>query len=252
MGWKKSTFMEQIALPDVLNLIRESTDITDVDINESLLKFLEGLQKAVSCMKKTITIGKGKTQAWFDAECRVTRKDLRHHLRKYHQGNTDYERLQYNQKRREYKELLRVKKAAYRKKVLDSLHCASTNSAEFWGKLKSYIGKKSETTAITKEEWFDHFTKVFDPNLTTNSASDTFCEGDIGEDCESATAEEEFDVFGDVYFESLEGDITEAEVYTAVRALKNGMTVSDTVGVKIRTASYQNSGTLHSVLQRGW
>ena len=41
MGWKKSTFMEQIALPDVLNLIRESTDITDVDINESLLKFLE-------------------------------------------------------------------------------------------------------------------------------------------------------------------------------------------------------------------
>ena len=27
---------------------------------------------------------------------------------------------------------------------------------------------------------------------------------------------------GDVYFESLEGDITEAEVYTAVRALKNG------------------------------
>ena len=55
-------------------------------------------------MKKTITIGKGKAQAWFDAECRVTRKDLRHHLRKYHKGNTDFERLQYNQKRREEKE----------------------------------------------------------------------------------------------------------------------------------------------------
>ena len=111
-----------------------------------------------------------------------------------------------------------MKKAAYRKKVLDSLHCASTNSAECWGKLRSYIGKKSETIVIT----IDHFTKVFDRNLTTNSASDTFCEGDIGEDCESATAEEEFDVFGDVYCESLEGDISEAEVYTAVRALKNG------------------------------
>ena len=67
-------------------------------------------------MKKTITTGKGKAHAWFDAEFRVTRKDLRHHLRKYHKGSTDYERLQYNQKRREYKELLRVKKAAYRKK----------------------------------------------------------------------------------------------------------------------------------------
>ena len=51
-------------------------------------------------MKKTITIGKGKAQAWFDAECRVTRKDLRHHLRKYHKGNTDYERL-YSTTRRE-------------------------------------------------------------------------------------------------------------------------------------------------------
>ena len=90
-----------------------------------------------------------------------------------------------------------MKKAAYRKKVLDSLHCASTNSAEFWGKLKSYIGKKSETTAIIKEEWFDHFSKVFDPKLTTNSASVTFCEGDTGrEDCESTTVEEEFDVWG--------------------------------------------------------
>ena len=50
-------------------------------------------------MKKIIIIGKGKAHAWFDAECRVTRKELRHHLRKYHKGNTDYERLQYNQKR---------------------------------------------------------------------------------------------------------------------------------------------------------
>ena len=50
-------------------------------------------------MKKTISIGKGKAQAWFDAECRVARKDLRHHLGKYHKGISDFERLQYNQKR---------------------------------------------------------------------------------------------------------------------------------------------------------
>ena len=36
--------MEQIASPYVLNLIREATDLIDVDINESLLKFLKGLQ----------------------------------------------------------------------------------------------------------------------------------------------------------------------------------------------------------------
>ena len=63
-------------------------------------------------MRKTITAGKGKAQAWFDAEYRESRKDMRHNLRKYHHGNTDYERLQYNQKKREYKELLRVKKSS--------------------------------------------------------------------------------------------------------------------------------------------
>ena len=56
---KRSTFMKQIASPYVLNFIREATDLIDVHINESLLKFL-GLQKAGSCIKKTITIGKGK------------------------------------------------------------------------------------------------------------------------------------------------------------------------------------------------
>ena len=143
----------------------------------------------------------------------------------------------YSTTRREYKELLRIKKAVYRKNVLDSLHWAGSNSAEFWGKLKSYnkgkarkllqsqksyTGKRSETTAISREEWFDNFSKVCDPKLTTNSASDTFCEGEIDEDWESATAAEELDVPEDVYSESLEGDITKAEVYTTVTALKNG------------------------------
>ena len=61
----------------------------------------------------------------------------------------------------------------------------------------------------------------FDVSYDVYFASDTFCEADIYEDCESVTAEEEFDVSEDVYSESLEGDITEAEVYTAARALKN-------------------------------
>ena len=99
---------EQIALPDVLNFIREATDLTDLHINESLLNFLQVMQKDGPCMKMTITIGNGKAQAWFNAKCRVARKDLRHHSRKYHQGNTDYESLQYNQKRREYKDILLV------------------------------------------------------------------------------------------------------------------------------------------------
>ena len=109
--------MDQLASPDVLNLINETTNLINDDINESLLKFLEGVRKAGSGMKnkRNITVGKRTTQAWFDAECRVIRIDLPHHLRKYHKCNTDYQRLQYNQKRNEHNELLRLKRAAYRK-----------------------------------------------------------------------------------------------------------------------------------------
>ena len=88
--------------------------------------------------------------------------------------------------------------------------------------LSRILGKSRKLLQSQKKTGSIIFPKYLTPKLTTNSASDTFCEGDTGEDCESATVEEEFDVFGDVYFESLEGDITEAEVYTAVRALKNG------------------------------
>ena len=109
--------MDQLASPDVLNLIYETTNLINININESLLKFLAGMRKAGSGMKnkRNITVGKRTTQAWFDAECRVIRIDLPHHLRKYHKCNTDYQRLQYNQKRNEYNELLRLKRTTYRK-----------------------------------------------------------------------------------------------------------------------------------------
>ena len=121
----------------------------------------------------------------------------------------------------DYKELLRLKKAAYRKKVPDSLHNVGTNSTEFWGKLKFYIGKKSESTTITKKEWFDHFSRVFNCNTSKNGETDDLEDGG-GEDYETRIAGDELEVTGDVHLESLESDITDAEVYTAVRALKNG------------------------------
>ena len=90
-------------------------------------------------MRKTITAGKGKAQAWFDAEYRESRKDLRHHLRKYHQGNTDYEKLQYNQKRREYKELLRVKKEQRTVKKYWTLYTGRVQTQQKSGASLSHI-----------------------------------------------------------------------------------------------------------------
>ena len=48
--------MDQLASPDVLNLIHEARNLTEADINESLLKFLEATQKAGCCMKQATTL----------------------------------------------------------------------------------------------------------------------------------------------------------------------------------------------------
>ena len=69
-------------------------------------------------MKKTIVIGKERQQIWFDLECKQSRQVVRQYLRNYHNGNSDTDRASYTQKRNEYKELPRQKKAQHRRSVL--------------------------------------------------------------------------------------------------------------------------------------
>jgi len=102
--------------------------------------------------EKSVIIGKEKKQVWFDLECRESRQLLKQQLRKYHKSNVDTDRLSYTQKRKEYKEFLRVKKTAHRQKVLDALHKAKNDPTIFWGKLKSFVSKKHATNTVSKEE----------------------------------------------------------------------------------------------------
>ena len=96
----------------------EAEELIEADISSSILKFSEGLLTAVECMKKTIVIGKERQQIWFDLECKQSRQVVRQYLRNYHNGNSDTDRASYTQKRNEYKELLRQKKAQHRRSVL--------------------------------------------------------------------------------------------------------------------------------------
>ena len=67
-------------------------------------------------MRKTITAGKGKAQAWFDAEYRESRKDMRHHLRNTIKAIPITKDYSATRREREYKELLRVGKKKKKKK----------------------------------------------------------------------------------------------------------------------------------------
>ena len=220
-------FLSRLSSDEVKDCFREATELIDSDINKSLLKFNEGL---LTAGQKSIIIGKEKKQIWFDLECRESRQVLRQQLRKYHKSNVDTDRLSYTQKRKEYKELLRVKKTAHRQKVLDALHKPKKYPKIFRGKLKSFVSKKHATNTISKEEWFRYFSEVFSANEST---SDNYVLGandeqvhdfDETEEIEQNKTNSDMEADGDgqTNIESLDRDISEAEVYEAIRMLKNG------------------------------
>ena len=67
---------------------------------------------------------------------------VRQYLRNYHNSNSDTDRASYTQKRNEYKELLRQKKAQHRRSVLDTLQKSSRDPKTLWKTLKSFAPKR--------------------------------------------------------------------------------------------------------------
>ena len=118
-------------------LLEEACDLIDLNIDQALDKFQQILHSAGSCMKRTLVHGKERKEEWFDAECHLTRKDVRRKLRKFNKSDKPNDRIDYNNKRKEYKELLRVKKANLKQKILDTLNNGTTSPTEFWGKVKT-------------------------------------------------------------------------------------------------------------------
>ena len=219
-------FMTRLSATDVKNCFDEATELLEVDINRSLSRFTDGLHMAGTCMKKSVTIGKDNSQSWFDAECRENRKRLRQRLRAFHKSNLVEDRILYNEKRKEYKQLLNNKKTAHRTKLLDSLQQNINDPKTFWSKLKSCISKAPSTNSISTEQWFQHFSNVFSKDNSHNTNTDETCfqnSDDIdAQGNEEQSESEDVLVNNDVDIESLECDISEAEVYAAIRALKNG------------------------------
>ena len=211
--WDESTaeeFLRESRTLETKEMLDEAIQMIDLDINAALNKFNECIFKAGKCMKKTIYMGKGKYQTWFDKECRVAKKSLRKLLRKFHDRNTDQDRTEYNNKRREYKELLRNKKVAYRTKTLNYIQENIQNSSGFWGTIKKYSGKKVANNSIGPQDWFNHFKSLFNEN-DDNSDESTEAGGlEMDDDGTNSN----------LNLDNLEGDIKEEEVKAALRALK--------------------------------
>ena len=201
---REGDFKTALVSPAVKLLLDEACMLIDVNVNRAITKFQEILHMAGSCMKKTLTCGIKRKQPWFDAECHAKRKEVRQHLRKFNDSNTQNDRVVYNIKRNEYTELIRVKRINHRQSILDTLNNENASPSEFWGKIRESTSKRVVSNNISTQKWFTHFQKLFN---------------DIEEaDDDQLDIHEEFNVKD---IDSLEADITNDEVIAAIRSLKN-------------------------------
>ena len=125
-------------------------------------------------------------------------------MRRFCKSNCDKDRLSYSQKRREYKELLRQKKKSHKNNILHSLQAHINDPKRFWDTVLSVRPKSGGRSAITNEEWYNHFSSIFNSPPSESE--------DLGD---AAFADNEMNC------ETLNQPITVDEIKTAIRALKD-------------------------------
>jgi hypothetical protein len=205
---------------EVSDILKEATNLITVNIETALEKFNECIYYAGMCMRKKIKLGVVKNNPWFDQECKETKSSLRRALRSYTTCKTnqkielDHLRMEYIDKRREYKKLLKSKRQDYKKDQISLLNENKRDSKKFWGTVKSIMNKATNENCISSEVWYKHFTTVF--NSDTVIKEDGLYETDptnipIDQECTSVNAEN---------CHELDVEITEDEVRNAIKVLK--------------------------------
>jgi hypothetical protein len=154
---------------------------------------------------------KGKTkrrhQEWFDAECFQKKKSVQKFLRQFQRAKADRneKRLKYVTERREYKQLMREKKAQYDRARLEKLENSAKDPKLFRQTIRSVNRKSLIYNSISTENWFDHFSNLFND----------FANADDG-------GEEETEVEDGDHEPIFNDPISRQEVITSIGNLKSG------------------------------
>ena len=163
-------------------------------------------------MKRTVTSGNISGKPWFDLECIVKRR-VRKALRKFNavksDSNSNEFRINYTEERREYKQLLKEKRAVHKENIIKTLEENAKDTRKFWSTIKSIMKKEQHISSVTSQEWFDHFNTILD--CESLSVSDNEVEN-------NALAS----TFGHVEpVDTLHDVISVSEVQAAIKALKD-------------------------------
>ena len=217
---KYQEYMNMFNSEQVVLQLREAFDLIDSNLEDALKKFYNAITLAASPMLKTVVVGTFGNQPWFDKECRQTRQSVRLALRKLRQSkeniatsnkDVDVLRIYYTNSRKEYKSLLKQKQTDYKNQTLKTLIEDMNNPKQFWSTLKDFLGKPMNQCIISKEEWFDHFSNIFQDECPRADLGEFFSQPNFVNNYSSVDAD----------YEILDQAITHQEVLNAISALKD-------------------------------
>ena len=95
---KSASFRDVMYSDQVKCILDEAVSLIDVDVNLALGKFNECFKISGECMLKNVYFGTERRRAWFDLECKQSRRLLRQLLRKVNRFNVQEDRLIYIEK----------------------------------------------------------------------------------------------------------------------------------------------------------
>ena len=134
-----------------------------IDIDHVVNQLTQCLVDSGSHMIKTFACRTYSDQRlpWFDAECHISRRRARRLFRQYKKSLKQEDKIEYFANRKEYKKLVKTKKTNYRHSTSATL-CENVKDAKlFWGQIKKLKSKHIQSCSISKNEWFEHFSRLF-------------------------------------------------------------------------------------------
>ena len=183
----------------IFNLINHS------EVNEALEKLMNCITLAAHCMKQAHVNRKIRynKQPWFDKSCKELRTKTLRALRYFRHTLTENALSAYRFLKNSYRKLTSSKKGDYVANRTAKLNaaCNEKNTRTFWNVLKEH--KPQPPTSISVEDWFEYFSSLY--NIDSQS-EEVLPEGNVHE----------------IQDDLLDSPITSAEVFIAIKELKNG------------------------------
>ena len=103
--------------------------------------------------------------------------------------------------------MCRIKKQTFDNRIVNRLETSINNQTVFWKEIKLLIGKQKNQPAISKSQWFNHFSRLFS---NTDQESQNFGEINVDQDV----------VYNDdLTNETMKSSITDEEIIKCVHEL---------------------------------